>query len=94
MNGHDLLKAALVGLVACNAGVSLAIALDQGLRIGQKIGQALLVWLVPVIGGLFIGIFMWSQRRAVPPSGYSASPHAGPRHVYMGSHPPGPPGGC
>lgn len=84
----------LYGLVALNAVVTWAVAIDQGLLLRQKIGQALIVWLLPVLGGLVIGIFMWTQRGPAPPTGYPSDPNHGPRDAYTGSHPPGPPGGC
>jgi len=84
----------LYGLVALNAVVTWAVAIDQGLLFRQKVGQALVVWLLPVLGGLAIGIFMWTQRGSAPPTGYPSDSDRGPRDVYMGSHPPGPPGGC
>ncbi|WNL45652.1 hypothetical protein RKE25_19915 [Dyella sp. BiH032] len=84
----------LYGLVALNAAVTWAVAIDQGLLLRQKVGQALVVWLLPVLGGLVIGIFMWTQRGSAPPTGYPSDSDRGPRDVYMGSHPPGPPGGC
>lgn len=84
----------LYALLALNAVVTWAVAIDQGLLLRQKVGQALVVWLVPVVGGLAIGIFMWTQRGSVPAAGYPGDPDPRPRNVYMGSHPPGPPGGC
>lgn len=48
----------LYGLVALNAAVTWAVAIDQGLLLRQKVGQALVVWLLPVLGGLVIGIFI------------------------------------
>lgn len=84
----------LYALLALNAVVTWAVAIDQGILLRQKVGQALVVWLLPVLGGLAIGIFMWTQRGSVPPAGYPGDPDPGSRNVYMGSHPPGPPGGC
>ena len=84
----------LYGLLALNAVVTWAVAVDQGFLFRQKVGQALLVWLIPVLGGLIVGIFIWTQRGAAPPTGYPGDPNRGPKDVYLGSHPPGPPGGC
>ncbi|SFR86825.1 hypothetical protein SAMN05216570_0140 [Dyella sp. OK004] len=91
MNWHDVLKEALFVLGALNVAVTLAIVINQGLSIRQKIGQALLVWLVPVLGGLLIGMFMWTQRGFVSPTGYPDEPRRDPADVYLGSHPPSPP---
>lgn len=84
----------LFGLVGLNAVVTWAVVLDQGLHVRQKVGQALVVWLLPVLGGMVIGIFIWTQRGSAPPTGYPGGSNSGPKDVYLGSHPPGPPGGC
>jgi len=84
----------LYGLLVLNAAVTWAVSVDQGFLTRQKVGQALVVWLIPVLGGLVIGIFIWTQRASAPPTGYPDDPNRGPRDVYLGSHPPGPPGGC
>jgi H+/Cl- antiporter ClcA len=84
----------LYGVAVLNVAVTCAIAVNDGLHIRQKVGQALVVWLIPVLGGLAIGVFMWTQRGSVPPSGYPGDTGPGPRNIYLGSHPPGPPGGC
>jgi hypothetical protein len=85
---------ALYGLLVLDAGVTWAVVVDQGLLVRQKVGQALVVWLIPVLGGLVIGIFIWTQRGSAPTTGYLVDPNREPRDVYLGSHPPGPPGGC
>jgi len=85
---------AVYGLLALNAGVTWAVVVDQGLLVREKVGQALAVWLIPVLGGLVIGIFMWTQRGSAPTTGCPGDPNHEPRDVYLGSHPPGPPGGC
>lgn len=83
----------LYGLVALNVVVTWAVAIDRGLLVRQKVGQALVVWLIPVLGGLFISIFMWTQRGSAPATGYPLDADCRPRNVSLGSHPPGPPGG-
>ena len=94
MSWHEVLKGALYGLAVLNAVVTWMIAADRGLLARQKVGQVLVVWLIPVLGGLVIGIFMWTQRGFAPPTGYPGDTNRDPRDVYLGSHPPGPPGGC
>jgi len=84
----------LCGLAALNVVLTWAIAADRGLLVRQKVRQTLVVWLIPALGGLFIGIFMWTECGSAPATGYPGDTGGGPRNVYLGSHPPGPPGGC
>ena len=48
----------LAALLALNAFASTAIARDDNPMIAQKIGQLLLVWIVPVLGVLLVLYFM------------------------------------
>ena len=91
MAWHELLKDGLIAHGALDTTVSLMILRNGGLMARQKIGQLLLVWLVPFFGSVLIGIFLWTQSGAVPPSGYPSEPHRGPAGVGMvANQPPAP----
>jgi hypothetical protein len=81
VNWHELLKDALIVHGILNCAVSLLIARNEGLSSRQKVGQLLVVWLVPVFGSLLIGMFLWSQSRSAPPTGYPSEPQHGPAGI-------------
>jgi hypothetical protein len=54
----------LAALLALNAIASTAISRDGNSMIAQKIAQLLLVWMLPVIGGLLVLYFLkWEPNR-------------------------------
>ena len=50
-----------------NLIVSIAIAINAGYTVRQKIAQIVLVWLIPALGGIIFGVFLWTQRGVAPP---------------------------
>jgi hypothetical protein len=52
----------LIGLAAANVVVSVALMRTHYYSPAQKLVQILLVWLVPVVGAIGIGVFLYSQR--------------------------------
>lgn len=92
MDWHELLKDVLITHGILNATVSLMVLRNRGLSPRQRVGQLLLVWLVPVFGSLLIGVFLWTQGGSVPASGYHSEPHRGPAGVgTVYNQPPPPP---
>lgn len=92
MNWHELLKDALVVHGILNCAVSFLIGRSEALSPNQKVGQLLVVWLVPIFGALLISVFLWTQSRPSPPTGYPSEPQRGPAGIgtvsNQGSSPP------
>ena len=60
---------ALGALVLLNVTASIRVARSAGLTIGQRVGQAGLVWFLPVVGPALVLSFLAADR-----SPFSASP--------------------
>jgi hypothetical protein len=90
---HELLNDALITWAILNAIVSLMVVRNEGLTLKQKIGQLWVIWLVPVLGGVLIGIFHWTQSGSVPPERSPEEPGRGPPGVWSGGRPPPPSAG-
>ncbi len=82
MTWTDIIEAPLVGLMVLNAVVSIAIVRSDGLTGRQKVMQILIVWLVPVLGGLFLGMFIWTQRGSAPATGYVSTADQAASQAY------------
>lgn len=52
----------LLLLAVANVAVSTAVAKSHLYSHGQVVAQLCIVWLVPVAGGLVVGLFLWGQR--------------------------------
>jgi hypothetical protein len=65
--------ALLAALVAFDVAITVAVARSDVYSPRQKAMQAALVWLVPVLGTVLVGVVLWSDR--VP---------RGPRHAADG----------
>jgi hypothetical protein len=74
-----ILGALFFALVALNVLVSAAVARSGYFTRGQVLAQAVLVWLVPLIGAVIVGTFLWSEL------------HSGKRRSHVDE--PGEPGG-
>lgn len=57
MSNSILMITAAGGLAAANLLVSLYLAKRDDLSLGQKVGQCVLVWLIPILGALGIWFF-------------------------------------
>jgi len=57
----------VVALVALNSAVTVFLARADFLLPNQKLAQGLLVWLVPVLGAIGIGVFLISNRERPQP---------------------------
>lgn len=86
MNWHDIVKDVLIAHALLNCAVSWLVARNEGLSSGQKRGQILVVWLVPVLGSVLIGTFLWTQSGSAPATGYPSEHHSGPEGVETLSH--------
>ncbi|HEY3049432.1 MAG TPA: hypothetical protein VGJ72_18465 [Polaromonas sp.] len=64
MNDATLFLAALVCIALLNAVVSVAVARSGYYSGGQVAAQVVIVWLIPVLGAVVVGVFLWSQRAA------------------------------
>jgi ABC-type transport system involved in multi-copper enzyme maturation permease subunit len=63
MNSTFALPTILLGtLLVANVVVSIAIAGAVYYSPQQKIAQILLIWFVPLIGAIGVGVFLYSQR--------------------------------
>lgn len=91
MSGMQLLIDALPCVALLNLIVTVAIIRSDGLGIGQKIAQTLIVWLVPMLGGVMIGMFMWTQRGNAPATAYRPIPHEHGGHIAEAINRPAPP---
>ena len=58
---QDFLIPALEIVLCLNILVSIAVAFSRSYMPGQKIAQIALVWILPVLGVLAIGLFLVSQ---------------------------------
>ena len=63
-----LLLDSIEAIAIVNLVVSIAIAISPGYTPRQKIAQIVLVWLIPVVGSVIFGLFLWSQGGSAPPS--------------------------
>lgn len=70
MSTHDAVSDALIGLVIFNVVVSVAVVSSSAYGIRQKFLQISIIWSIPVIGGVLLGLFMLSQRGNAPYTGY------------------------
>lgn len=55
------IKIALYALAAINGVISLALASSSSCTWKQKLGQACIVWLLPGLGAVLIGAFLYSE---------------------------------
>jgi hypothetical protein len=62
VNAQLLLVGLLVLLVAANLAVSVAITRSGMYEKRQVLAQLAIVWLAPVVGVVFVGLFLRSQR--------------------------------
>lgn len=62
-----MLRDALIALGVLNLIVSLAVASSTAYTLRQKILQAAVIWGIPVIGAVLLGLFMLTQRGNVGP---------------------------
>ncbi|MGO4701296.1 hypothetical protein [Dyella sp. 2RAB6] len=91
MSWTRILESALVIVALLNLIVSVAVARSESLTPGQKLGQLLIVWLMPPLGVTLIGLFMWTQRGKAPATGYLPVPHEHTGHIYQALNSPAPP---
>lgn len=70
MSKHDLFTNALIATMVLNAIVSIAIACSACYSPRQKIMQIGLVWILPVVGAIVFGLFLFSQYGSSPATGY------------------------
>jgi hypothetical protein len=89
MSTHDAIRDALIAAVILNLAVTLAIAISSAYTGRQKILQSLVVWIVPVLGGVLIGLFMLAQREDAPPSRYPSESGEDVSQIWAALHPPG-----
>jgi hypothetical protein len=87
MTGIEIFKTALSATAILNAIVSIAILADRGLAGRQQAGQVLVVWIVPVLGSLLVGIFMWTQRGSAPATGYPSAASEPMPDLNAGTYP-------
>ena len=73
MSWLGVVEWAAIATAALNLAVSFAVCLSRGLTWNQKMGQLVLVWALPVLGGSLLGLFMWTQRGSAPATGYPST---------------------
>jgi hypothetical protein len=81
-------------IVAANVAVSVAVARSGYYSRAQKMGQIAIVWLLPFVGALAVGVFLYSQRdnpmfntRAYPEPSEKAVPHTWEQEVREHARP-------
>jgi len=60
--GPFLVPIAIGALLIANLGVSIAIGRSGYFASNQKVAQIVVVWLLPLIGAVLVGVFLYSQR--------------------------------
>ena len=65
---QGLLRDAIAVIALTNLVVSIVIAVNAGYTKRQKLAQIILVWLVPALGSIVFGVFLWTQRGNAPRS--------------------------
>ena len=96
MSVSSLIAAALLSiLVLANLLVSVAVSRTHYYSRHQKLVQVLLVWLLPLIGAVGIGVFLYSQRdntmfntRAYPEPSQKAVAHTVHESIQGHEHAP------
>ena len=76
----DPLTLGLISLVVLNCLVSLRVVFARGITGTQKILQVLLVWVIPLLGGLVVFLF---HRTDSEPRGPAEPPFGGGAHDGM-----------
>lgn len=64
MTEHTAMLLALLALTLINAAVTVAVARSGYYERRQLLAQAAIVWLIPVIGALIVGVFLRTQRES------------------------------
>lgn len=67
MAAHGVLKDALIALIVLNFIVSAAVVSSAAYTSRQKILQITVIWFIPVVGAVLLGLFMLTQRGNVGP---------------------------
>ncbi len=62
--GNTAILIVLLALLAINAAVTVAIARSGYYEGRQLLAQAAIIWLVPVIGAVIVGVFLRVQRES------------------------------
>ena len=88
MNAHDVIKDILIALAIFNLVVSIAVASSTAYSGRQKIMQILIIWIVPVIGGVIFGLFMLTQRGNAPLTGYPSETGEDVGQIWSALNPP------
>lgn len=91
MVGNSVILIALIALAAVNAAVSIAIIRSGYYERRQLIAQVAIIWLIPMMGAVLVGIFLRVQRetstfdtRAFPERSEKAllTDLGGPSHLH------------
>lgn len=61
MTTYRVYESVLVMALMLNIAVSVAVAMSGGYSARQKIFQIAVIWLLPVLGAVLLGLFMLSQ---------------------------------
>jgi phosphate/sulfate permease len=88
MSAHDAIRDALIALAIFNSVVSVAVASRAAYSSRQKIMQILIIWIVPLIGGVFCGLFILTQRGDEPRTGYPSESSEDIGQIWSGLNPP------
>jgi hypothetical protein len=88
MSIHDAVKDALIAVAILNLIDSVAVASSSAYGIRQKILQILTIWVVPVVGGVLLGLFMLTQRGNAPRTGYTSERSEDLGQIWSGLHSP------
>ena len=86
MDAYEWFPTAAVALGALNTAVSIAIAVGAGYSGRQKLLQILIVWTIPVLGALLLGLFLLTQRGRLPPAGYRSEAKDNAIEVWSAFH--------
>ena len=69
-----------IGVVLYQAFVTLRLVKFGGYSVGQKLAKSILVWLVPLVGALFVHFVICQTKRPIPEEDKNFTPQ-GPQSV-------------
>jgi hypothetical protein len=87
MSTHDAIKDASIIVAILNLAISIAVASSVAYSGRQKIAQILIIWIVPVTGGVLFGLFMLTQRGNAPRTGYPSESSEDIGQIFSGLNP-------
>jgi hypothetical protein len=86
MSIHDVIRDASITVAILNFVVSVAVAVSSAYSGRQKILQILVIWIIPVIGGVLLGVLMLTECRNTPRMGFRLEKSEDLSQIWSGLH--------